>query len=176
MKQLRARKTKPQSWYLDVTMLEKYWGQERVYHHTAPISMNFALREALRLVAEESLEARFARHERNHKALVAGLEAMGLKMIVAPGERLWMLNSVLIPEGVQDAAVRSLLLKEFNIEIGGGLGDFKGKAWRIGLMGESSTRNNVLLVLSALEYALTKQGFKLKAGAAVEAASAVASA
>jgi alanine-glyoxylate transaminase/serine-glyoxylate transaminase/serine-pyruvate transaminase len=170
IKKLRARKTKPQSWYLDVTMLEKYWGQERVYHHTAPISMNFALREALRLVAEEGLEARFARHERNHKALVAGLEAMGLKMIVAPGERLWMLNSVFIPEGVQDAAVRSLLLKDFNIEIGGGLGDFKGKAWRIGLMGESSTRNNVLLVLNALEFALGKQGFKLKPGAAVEAA------
>jgi len=171
MKKLRGRKTKPQSWYLDVSMLEKYWGQERVYHHTAPITMNYALRESLRLVIEEGLEARFARHERNHKALVAGLEAMGLKMVVAPGERLWMLNSVLIPDGVQDAAVRSMLLKEFNIEIGGGLGDFKGKAWRIGLMGESSSRNNVLLVLNALEFALAKQGFKLKAGAAVEAAS-----
>jgi alanine-glyoxylate transaminase/serine-glyoxylate transaminase/serine-pyruvate transaminase len=170
MKKLRARKTKPQSWYLDVTMLEKYWGQERVYHHTAPITMNYALREALRLVAEEGLPARFARHERNHKALVAGLEAMGLRMVVAPGERLWMLNSVWIPEGVQDAAVRSLLLKEFHIEIGGGLGDFKGKAWRIGLMGESSTRNNVLLVLNALEYALAKQAYQLKPGAAVEAA------
>lgn len=173
MNKLRARRTRPQSWYLDVTMLEKYWGRERVYHHTAPISMNYALREALRLVAEEGLPDRFARHERNHRALVAGLEAMGLRLVVPPADRLWMLHSVFIPEGVSDAAVRSRLLQEFHIEIGGGLGEFQGRVWRIGLMGESSTRNNVLLVLNALEYALSRQGYRLRSGAGVEAAQAV---
>jgi alanine-glyoxylate transaminase/serine-glyoxylate transaminase/serine-pyruvate transaminase len=169
---IRRRKTKVQSWYLDLTMLEKYWGEERVYHHTAPISMNYALREALRLVQEEGLEARFQRHERNHKALAAGLTAMGLPLAAQEGHRLWTLNSVAIPAGVDDAAVRRQLLDEYNIEVGAGLGPLRGKIWRIGLMGESSSRSNVLLVLSALEEILRKQGHSCSPGAGVSAAQA----
>lgn len=147
---LGKRKTRVQSWYLDLTMLAKYWGDDRVYHHTAPISMNYALLEALRLVEEEGLEARWARHERNHRAVKAGLEAMGLGIASQSGHQLWMLNSVTIPDGVDDAAVRRRLLEEFSIEIGGGLGALKGKTWRIGLMGESSRAANVFQVLAAL--------------------------
>jgi alanine-glyoxylate transaminase/serine-glyoxylate transaminase/serine-pyruvate transaminase len=169
---LRRRKTKVRSWYLDLTMIEKYWGEERVYHHTAPISMNYALREALRLVQEEGLEARFRRHERNHKALAAGLTEMGLPLAAQEGHRLWTLNSVTIPAGVDDAAVRRQLLEEYNIEIGAGLGPLRGKIWRIGLMGDSSTRSNVLLVLSALEEILRQQGYACASGAGVSAAQA----
>src|SRR5437762_3423911 len=125
---IRSRKSKVQSWYLDITMVERYWGDDRTYHHTAPISMNYALREALRLIHEEGLEACWRRHELNHRALVAGVEAMGLKMAVAPAQRLWSLNAVSVPEGVDDARVRAHLLRE-NIEIGGGLGPLKGKIW-----------------------------------------------
>jgi alanine-glyoxylate transaminase / serine-glyoxylate transaminase / serine-pyruvate transaminase len=167
---LRARTRPVQSWYLDVSMLERYWGEERVYHHTAPISMNYALYEALRLVLEEGLEARFARHRKNHEALVAGVEALGLSMAVAPPHRLWMLNSVRIPDGVDDAALRRALLDEDGIEIGGGLGPLKGKTWRIGLMGESSTRANVERVLAALERSLPRFGFETPRGAAIGAA------
>ncbi len=170
---LRTRKSKVQSWYLDLTMIEKYWGEERVYHHTAPISMNYALREALRLVQEEGLEARFRRHQRNHVALAAGLGALGLALAAQAGHRLWTLNSVTIPAGVDDAAVRRQLLDDYSIEIGAGLGPLRSKVWRIGLMGESSTRSNVLLVLSALEEVLQKQGYRGTAGAGVAAAQAV---
>ena len=170
---LRSRTHKVQSWYLDLTMLEKYWGEERVYHHTAPISMNYALREALRLVLEEGLEARFRRHERNHLALAAGLDALGMQLAAQEGRRLWMLNSVTIPDGVDEAAIRQQLLAEYNIEIGAGLGAFKGKVWRIGLMGESSTRSNVLLVLSALEAVLQKHGHGCPTGAGLRAAQEV---
>jgi alanine-glyoxylate transaminase/serine-glyoxylate transaminase/serine-pyruvate transaminase len=162
---LRARSRPVQSWYLDLTMLEKYWGEERVYHHTAPISMNYALYEALRLVVEEGLEARFARHRRHHQALVAGLEALGLTMAVAPAHRLWMLNSVRVPDGVDDVALRRALLLDAGIEIGGGLGPLKGKTWRIGLMGESSTAANVLRLVEALERLLPRHGLKVPAGA-----------
>jgi alanine-glyoxylate transaminase/serine-glyoxylate transaminase/serine-pyruvate transaminase len=154
-------------------MIEKYWGEERVYHHTAPISMNYALREALRLVQEEGLEARFQRHQQNHLALAAGLAAMGLSLAAQAGHRLWTLNSVTIPAGVDDAAVRRQLLEHYNIEIGAGLGPLRGKVWRIGLMGESSTRSNVLLVLSALEQILQKQGYRCAPGAGLSAAQAV---
>lgn len=170
---LRARTRKVQSWYLDLTMLEKYWGEERVYHHTAPISMNYALYEALRIVLEEGLEERYARHRRNHEALVAGLEALGLTMAVAPGQRLWMLNSVRIPTGVDDAAVRRELLEQDRIEVGGGLGPLKGQTWRIGLMGESSTAANVTRVLDALGRALPRHGFACDGTAAVAAAERV---
>ncbi len=163
---IKSRKTKVGSWYLDTNLLTAYWGETsggwRAYHHTAPVSMNYALHEALRIVAEEGLENRAKRHERNHRALVAGVEAMGLKMQVAPEHRLWTLNAVAIPEGVDDARVRNRLLNEFNIEIGGGLGVFRGKVWRVGLMGAGSTENNVLLLLGALEKALRDEGFKLK--------------
>ena len=151
-------------------MVEKYWGAERSYHHTAPISMNYALREALRIVAEEGLEARWARHRQNHEALVAGVEAMGLKMLVAPEHRLWTLNAVRVPEGVADTDVRRALLEGYGIEIGGGLGPLKGQVWRIGLMGSSSTRRNVLLLLGALESILAGTGFDVPRGAAAEAA------
>ena len=145
------RKTKVQSWYLDLSMVRKYWaGSKRAYHHTAPISMVYALYEALRLIFEEGLDARFERHRLNHELLRDGLEQMGFEFIVAPEYRLPMLNAVKIPAGVDDAAVRRQLLDEFNIEIGAGLGDFAGKVWRIGLMGCSSTQNHVNMLLAAL--------------------------
>ncbi len=172
MKKLDKRKSKVPSWYLDMTMVRNYWGKERTYHHTAPISMIYALREGLRIIVEEGLEARFARHDLNHRALAAGLAAMGMELLPPEGERLPMLNAVKIPEGVDDAAVRAQLLSEFSMEIGGGLGEFKGKVWRVGLMGESSTRTNVVLFLSALEQILAARGVSVKRGAAVEAASA----
>ena len=170
---VRRRKSKVPSWYLDLTMIEKYWGEERVYHHTAPISMNYALREALRLVQEEGLEARFRRHQRNHTALAAGLGALGIVLAAQEGHRLWTLNSVTIPAGVDDAVVRRQLLDDYNIEIGAGLGPLRGKVWRIGLMGESSTRSNVLFLLSALEEVLQEQGYPCALGAGVAAAQAV---
>jgi alanine-glyoxylate transaminase/serine-glyoxylate transaminase/serine-pyruvate transaminase len=158
VERIRARGQKVQSWYLDMTMIEKYWGSDRSYHHTAPISMNYALREALRMVREEGLEARWTRHRLNHRALVAGVEAMGLEMLVAREHRLWSLNTITIPEGVDDQSVRARLLERQGIEIGGGLGPLKGKIWRVGLMGSGSTRENVLLVLDALHEALEAQG------------------
>ena len=144
------RKTKVANWYLDLTMLEHYWGDERTYHHTAPISMNFALREALRLVYEEGLEARYQRHRENSKLLWDGLEELDLRLIVPEKHRLPTLTTVAIPEGVNDAEIRGRLLNEYNIEVAGGLGAFKGKAWRIGLMGHSSSKQNVELLLAAL--------------------------
>jgi len=150
LKAMDKRKTKVQSWYLDLSMLRKYWeGAKRVYHHTAPVSMAYALYEALRLVFEEGLEARFERHRRIHGLLRDGMESMGFEFIVAPEYRLPMLNSVRIPKGVDDVAVRSKLLNEYNIEIGAGLGDFAGKVWRIGLMGCSCTENHVNMLLAA---------------------------
>jgi alanine-glyoxylate transaminase/serine-glyoxylate transaminase/serine-pyruvate transaminase len=166
------RRTKIASWYLDMTMVRNYWGQDRAYHHTAPINMNFGLHEALRIVLEEGLENRFARHARNHKALKAGLKALGIEYSVAEPYQLPMLNSVLIPSGVDDLAVRKQLLGEFGIEIGGGLGPLKGKTWRIGLMGESSTASNVLLFLAALERCLGGQKRNVNGGAGVAAANA----
>jgi alanine-glyoxylate transaminase/serine-glyoxylate transaminase/serine-pyruvate transaminase len=169
---LKARKTKVQSWYLDLSLLAQYWGEERVYHHTAPITMNYALREALRLVVEEGLEARFARHRRNHEALAAGLAAIGLGLAAEEGHRLPMLNAVTVPDGVDEARVRGRLLQDHGIEIGGGLGPMKGKVWRIGLMGESSRRAAVLAVLAALEDGLRAEGRAVTAGAALGAAQA----
>src|SRR5262245_43658939 len=170
---LAARRTKVRSWYLDVTLLQQYWGEERVYHHTAPISMNYALREALRLVAEEGLAARFARHRLNHEALAAGLAPLGLSLAAEEGHRLPMLNAVTVPAGVDEARVRSRLLADDGIEIGGGLGPMKGRVWRIGLMGESSRRESVLSVLAALEVALAAEGHRVTPGAALAAAQGV---
>jgi alanine-glyoxylate transaminase/serine-glyoxylate transaminase/serine-pyruvate transaminase len=165
-----ARGTKVASWYLDMTMVRNYWGQDRAYHHTAPINMNYALREALAVTLEEGLPARFARHLRNHLALKAGVHALGLKLAVAEGQQLPMLNPVVIPPGVEDGPVRGRMLDEFGIEIGGGLGSMKGKVWRIGLMGETAQPKNVLLVLAALERCLTDAGFRGSPGAGVAAA------
>lgn len=167
---LKNRKTKVQSWYLDMTSIQSYWGGDRAYHHTAPITMVYALREGLRLVLEEGLEARYARHISNHKALKAGLTALGLKYIAAEGCQLPQLNAVRIPDGVDDVAGRKRLLAEFGIEVGGGLGDFKGKAWRIGLMGYNSRPNCVFQCLAALEQVLAGSGVKIDRGSGVAAA------
>ncbi len=147
---LEARTHKVQSWYLDLTMVRNYWGAERAYHHTAPINMLYALDEALAIVLEEGLEARFARHRAMHEGLRDGLGKLGIGYVSAPGHGLPMLNAVAIPDGVDDAATRRRLLEDYGIEIGGGLGAFRGKAWRIGLMGHAATRRNVTLLLAAL--------------------------
>jgi alanine-glyoxylate transaminase/serine-glyoxylate transaminase/serine-pyruvate transaminase len=153
---MAMRKRKVQSWYLDMTMVRQYWGSERLYHHTAPINMLYALHEALRIVLEEGLQARWARHMECHLALKGELEAMGLRYLADPDHQLPMLNAVTVPEGadcgpVDEATVRKRLLEEYAIEIGGGLGAFKGRAWRIGLMGESATRRHVQALVLALK-------------------------
>jgi len=167
---LRSRETKVRSWYLDMTLLDNYWGGKRAYHHTAPMTMVYALREGLRVVLEEGLEARFGRHQRNGQALRAGLQAMGLTLHAQEGYRLPTLTSVRVPEGVEDLKLRRALLYEHNIEISGGLGPLAGKVWRIGLMGVGSSAENVLAVLQALEQELSAQGFRLDKGAGVAAA------
>jgi alanine-glyoxylate transaminase/serine-glyoxylate transaminase/serine-pyruvate transaminase len=167
---ISRRKSKVSSWYLDMTLLTKYWGEERAYHHTAPITMIYALREGLQLVLEEGLQTRWDRHLRNHRALKAGLVAMGLNYTAAEGHQLPQLNAVRIPAGVNDGPIRQQLLSQFGIEIGGGLGEFKGKAWRVGLMGYNSRPAIVLLLLGALEHCLLAQGCKLKPGAGLAAA------
>ncbi len=168
---VKARKTKVQSWYLDAGMVADYWAEgKRVYHHTAPISMVYALREALRIVVEEGLEARFARHVRHSAALMAGLAAIGCEPQAKEGRRLTALNCIKAPAGVDEGAVRKYLLNEHDIEIGGGLGPLAGKVWRIGLMGESSKQANVLAVLAAIEQGMAKQGKGPKPGTAVSAA------
>ncbi|MAE60805.1 MAG: hypothetical protein CMJ49_05540 [Planctomycetaceae bacterium] len=165
------RKTKVQSWYLDMAMLRNYWGADRVYHHTAPINMTYALREALLIIVEEGLDNRVARHRLNHLALRAAMESMGLNYV--PEHSLTTLNAVHIPDGVDDAAVRKQLLNDYNIEIGAGLGPFKSAAWRIGLMGHASRPANVMLCTAALESILTQQIGNLSPGAALDAAAAV---
>jgi alanine-glyoxylate transaminase / serine-glyoxylate transaminase / serine-pyruvate transaminase len=166
------RKSKVQSWYLDLTMIRQYWGSDRAYHHTAPITMTYALREGLRLVHEEGLTTRWARHARNHTALKAGLTALGLKYSAKEGHQLPQLNAVYVPAGADDLTVRKRLLTDFGIEIGGGLGDFKGKVWRIGLMGYNSKPSAVFTVLTALEQCLRGVGVKVSPGAGVGAAEA----
>jgi len=167
----RSRKTQVQSWYFDLTTAMNYWGKDRLYHHTPPITLIYGMREALRLVLEEGLEIRWERHRQNQQALVAGLEAMGLELFVAnPADRLITVTGVRVPDGVDDVKARHQLLDEFNIEIAGGFGSLKGKLWRVGLMGYSSQRTNVLLFLGALEKVLLDQGFRLPAGAGVGAA------
>jgi len=167
----RNRKTRVQSWYFDLTTAMNYWGKDRLYHHTPPISLIFALREAMRVVVEEGLETRWDRHRVNQLALIAGLQAMGLKLLVEkPSDRLPTVTAVMIPSGVDDVKVRNQLLDEFNIEIAGGFGPIKGKIWRVGLMGYSSQKPNVLLFLAALEKCLIDQGFRVSSGAGVGAA------
>ena len=148
---LHQRKSKVKNWYLDLTLVEHYWGGTRSYHHTAPISMNFALREALRLVQEEGLETRFKRHQENAEILWAGLEEMGIIPHVPLDHRLPSLTTVRVPEGVNEAEIRKQLLQEYNIEIAGGLGELTGKVWRIGLMGYSSRKENICTLLGALK-------------------------
>ena len=166
------RKTPVQSWYLDTSLLKNYWSENRAYHHTAPISMIYGLREGLRVVLEEGLDNRFSRHEYNAAALRKGIEAMGMEMFAQEDSRLPTLNTVRIPDGIDDAKVRRSLLTEHNIEIGGGLGPVAGKIWRIGLMGENSNKEAVVSVLSALEVVLNEQGAKVNPGVGVSAAEA----
>jgi alanine-glyoxylate transaminase/serine-glyoxylate transaminase/serine-pyruvate transaminase len=167
----RTRKTKVQSWYFDLTTAMNYWGKERLYHHTPPVSLIYALREAMRIVMEEGLEARWERHRMNQLALIAGIEAMGLELLVKrPADRLPTVTAVTIPDGIDDAKVRNQLLDEFNIEIAGGLGALKAKIWRVGLMGHCSQKAYVLLFLAAMEKVLTDQGFRVPSGAGVGAA------
>lgn len=169
---LRARKSPQRTWYLDLKLLDEYYGAAHRYHHTAPISMFYALREALEIIREEGLANRFARHERNHKAFTAGCEAMGLEMHVAPGCRLAALNTPRVPDGVSDIAIRKRLMDGDGIEILGGFGPLAGKVFRVGIMGAGSTRENVLLLLDRLESALRAEGFPVKANG-VAAAEAV---
>ncbi|HKT46574.1 MAG TPA: alanine--glyoxylate aminotransferase family protein, partial [Candidatus Acidoferrales bacterium] len=167
----RARKSKVQSWYFDLTTAMNYWGKDRLYHHTPPISLIYALREAMRLCVEEGLEARWERHRQNQAALITGLEAMGMEMLAKnPADRLPTVTAAMIPAGVDDVKVRNQLLDEFNIEIAGGFGPIKGKIWRIGLMGYCSQKTNVLLFLASLEKTLLDQGHRVPAGAGVAAA------
>jgi alanine-glyoxylate transaminase/serine-glyoxylate transaminase/serine-pyruvate transaminase len=167
----RRRKTKVASWYFDLTTAMNYWGKDRLYHHTPPISLIFGLREAMRLVVEEGLETRWERHRVNQLALIAGIEAMGLSLLVKnPAERLPTVTAVNIPAGIDDVKVRNQLLDEFNIEIAGGLGPLKAKIWRVGLMGYCSQKAFVLLFLGAFEKVLLDQGFRVPSGAGVGAA------
>ncbi len=171
---VKARRTKVQSWFLDLNLVLAYWDAEggRSYHHTAPVNALYGLNEALEMVEEEGLEQAWARHTRTHNALRAGLEAMGIGFLVDPAYRLPQLNTVFIPDGLDDAATRGALLRDFGIEIGAGLGPFAGKIWRIGLMGESSRINNVLVLLAALEKLMRAAGRPIPASGVEAAASA----
>lgn len=154
LEKLSDRSSKVRSWYLDLSMISQYWGQERVYHHTAPISMMYALAEALNIVAEEGLAAREERHRRISQRFCEGLAEIGLEPLVPAEVRAPMLVTVKVPEGVDEAKVRGALLERYNLEIGGGLGDLKGRVWRVGLMGSSCTENNAILLLEALKQIL----------------------
>jgi alanine-glyoxylate transaminase / serine-glyoxylate transaminase / serine-pyruvate transaminase len=169
---ITSRKSKVQSWFLDLNLVLGYWGGgvKRAYHHTAPINTLYGLHEALVILQEEGIENSWARHQKNHDALRTGLEAMGLRFVVPEGQRLPQLNAVSIPDGVDEAAVRSALLNEYNLEIGAGLGAMAGKIWRIGLMGFASNQTNVLFCLGALDAVLSSMKAPITAGVAVDAA------
>ena len=172
---IKNRSTPVQSWFLDMNLVMAYWGggAQRSYHHTAPVNALYGLHESLTILKQEGLQNSWARHRRNHNALKAGLEAMGLELIVAPAARLPQLNAVSIPEGIDEARLRSQLLNDYDLEIGAGLGQLAGKVWRIGLMGYSSRPSNVRLCLNALETCLLAQKANLQSGAALAAANAV---
>jgi len=172
LEKIRNRKTKVQSWFLDLNLVMGYWGGggKRAYHHTAPVNALYGLHEALVILQDEGLEHSWARHQKNHLALRAGLESMGLSFVVDEAHRLPQLNAITIPDGVDDAAVRAALLRDYSLEIGAGLGVMAGKVWRIGLMGHASNSRNVLLCLAALEDVLGRMGAKYERGVAVGAA------
>jgi alanine-glyoxylate transaminase/serine-glyoxylate transaminase/serine-pyruvate transaminase len=171
LEKVRNRQTRVQSWFMDLNLVMGYWGEgaKRAYHHTAPINALYALHEALLILQEEGLEKAWARHRKNHLALRAGLEAMGLSFIVKEPDRLPQLNAVTIPAGVDDATVRSRLLNEYNLEIGAGLGALAGQVWRIGLMGHASRAENILLCVGALESVLGDMGAEINTGVALPA-------
>jgi alanine-glyoxylate transaminase/serine-glyoxylate transaminase/serine-pyruvate transaminase len=172
LEKIKNRKSKVQSWFMDLNLIMGYWGAatKRAYHHTAPINALYGLHEALVILQEEGLEKSWARHQKNHLALRAGLEAMGLKFVVPEKERLPQLNAISVPEGVDEAAVRAALLNDYQLEIGAGLGAMAGKVWRIGLMGHASNPRNVLLCLGALDDVLGRMNAPVKHGVAVAAA------
>ena len=172
LQSIRARKTKPSSWYLDLGLLADYWGEERIYHHTTPVSMIFALHKAYEILLEEGLENRYIRHKLNAGALIAGLSQLNIEVIPPIGSRLNQITPVWIPTDADDDIVRSKLVNDYSIEIGKGLGAFSGKVWRIGLMGESSRREYVLKLLTALEQIFNECGFEVPSGSATEAANA----
>lgn len=174
LERVKARKTKVQSWFLDLTLVLGYWagGGKRAYHHTAPINALYALHEALVILQEEGIENAWARHRHHHEALRAGIEAMGLNFVVKPEERLPQLNAISVPDGVDEAAVRARLLNEYSLEIGAGLGAMAGKIWRIGLMGCAANRRNVQFCLGALDAVLTDMKAPIRSGVAVGAAMA----
>lgn len=169
---IKNRKTKVQSWFLDMNLVMGYWagGTKRAYHHTAPINALYALHESLVILKEEGLQNAWARHAHHHKALVAGIEAMGLSLVVKAGDRLPQLNSVTLPQGVDEALVRKQLLEQYSLEIGAGLGSLAGKVWRIGLMGYGCNQKNVLFFLGALDAVLSSMNAPIKSGMAVKAA------
>jgi alanine-glyoxylate transaminase/serine-glyoxylate transaminase/serine-pyruvate transaminase len=172
---IKSRKTKVQSWFMDLNLVMGYWGSgaKRAYHHTAPINALYGLHESLVILQEEGIENAWARHRQNHLALKAGIEAMGLSFVVKEAERLPQLNSVYVPEGVDDAAVRRLLIEDYGLEIGAGLGVMAGNIWRLGLMGHACNMRNVLVCLAALEDVLGRLGASIAKGRAVAAARAV---
>jgi alanine-glyoxylate transaminase/serine-glyoxylate transaminase/serine-pyruvate transaminase len=169
---IQTRKTKIQSWFLDMSLIMGYWGggTKRAYHHTAPVNTLYALHEALIMVQAEGLEQAWARHQYHHQALKAGLEAMGIQFVVEAAARLPQLNLITVPEGIDEAAVRTRLLNEYSIEIGAGLGALAGKVWRIGLMGHACNTKNVLICLGALDAVLSSLQAPIESGVAVAAA------
>ncbi len=175
LEKIRNRQTTGQSWFLDLNLVMGYWGGEgkRAYHHTAPINALYGLHESLVILQDEGLENAWARHHRHHLALRAGLESMGLSFVVDEADRLPQLNAITIPEGVDDATVRSALLRDYSLEIGAGLGVMAGNVWRIGLMGHACNTRNVLFCLAALEDVLGRVGAKYERGVAVNAAEQV---
>ncbi|MBU0654835.1 MAG: alanine--glyoxylate aminotransferase family protein [Gammaproteobacteria bacterium] len=175
VERIKSRNTKVQSWFMDMNLVMGYWGggAKRAYHHTAPINTLYAFHESLVMLQEEGLENAWARHARNHQALKAGIEAMGLQFVVAENYRLPQLNSVTVPEGVDEAAVRAELLNRYSLEIGAGLGALAGKIWRIGLMGFASNQKNVLNCLGALDAVLSDMRAPINSGVAVAAAKSV---
>lgn len=174
IERIQTRQTKVQSWFLDLNLIMGYWGGDgkRAYHHTAPINALYGLHEALVILQEEGLENSWARHQHNHQALCAGVEAMGLEFAVKKESRLPQLNTILVPEGIDEAAVRAQLLQEYGLEVGAGLGDMAGKLWRVGLMGYGSNLRNVLIFIGALEAVLRNQGADIEPGVAAKAAQA----
>jgi len=166
---IKNRKTPVSNWYLDLTLLMQYW-DSKTYHHTSPSVLNYALLEALLLIHEEGLEKRFERHNKMHRALVAGMSGLGLKMLVEKPYRLPTLNTVEVPDGINEAAVRKYLLDRYSVEISAGLGDLSGKVWRIGIMGYSASPQNILLLITALSRALEVQGYKADLASALSCA------
>ena len=175
IEKIQARRTPVQSWFMDVNLVMQYWGtgEQRTYHHTAPINPLYGLRESLVILREEGIERAWKRHEHLHRALRAGLEALGLRFVVPEPERLWQLNAVWIPEGIQDKPFRQWLLDRYSLEIGGGLGAFKGKVWRIGLMGYSARPENVRLAVEAIGKGLIEGGVSVPVEEALEAVESV---